>query len=58
MTIKNKGLNKLFHVPIFRLAATVMKLELFDTVSVEKLYGAMKPGFGSDSQYFEIYKIW
>ena len=35
-----------------------MKLELFDTVSVEKLAGAMRPGEGSDSNYFEVLKLW
>ena len=35
-----------------------MKLELFDTVSVEKLAGAMRPGEGNDSNYFEVLKLW
>ena len=42
---------------MFSFASTIMKLELFDTVSIEKRSGIMEIGCGSDCNYFELFKI-
>ena len=41
-----------------RQVTTIMKLDIFDTVSVEKNnYQAMDTGCGYDCNYFELHKI-
>ena len=48
-----KILTKLY----FRFASTIIRLDFFDTVSVEKRAGTMGEWCGSDCNYFELFKI-
>jgi len=41
----------------FSHATALMKLEIFDTVSIEKSFGTMHSGCGWDCNYFELHKV-